>query len=268
MDCLRFAIEHGAQPEDFDLDDAVKGGHLACVELLTAHGLPRQPYLQYPSVSRQGPVPIGPGQLRCLQYLCDQGCAIHPGTLICAALRGDLDSLQFLHGRGVPLWEGAAEESGDEDEGPPASLLVYWRPSLKVKQRANWSASKIIALPPNAEAAEHMMNTLHYGWTLGAPLTPLMEDVFKGKRAATRAVLLCFHVAAQLARQERTEEERAVCGGMGRMPLDLIEKVLVFAHLEIKESLRRGLQRGCTVVVQKRASHWNRSPLQDVWVHA
>jgi hypothetical protein len=80
-----------------------------------------------------------------------------------------------------------------------------------------------------------------YGAYMGAPFTPVVHEVFRFKRIATRAVLLCFHVAGRLSRETQTGRKRAAWAGMGRMPPELIEKVLVDADLEIPESIGRGL---------------------------
>jgi hypothetical protein len=71
------------------------------VELLVARGLPRRPYVYHPSVPERG---VGPKQMRCLRYVVEKGCPIHPGTLSLAAVRGDTDCVRYLHERGVKLW--------------------------------------------------------------------------------------------------------------------------------------------------------------------
>jgi hypothetical protein len=71
-----------------------------------------------------------------------------------------------------------------------------------------------------------------------------MEEMFKSQRQSTRAVLLCFHVATRLSQVhhvEGSEGQRAAWTCMGRIPLGVIEKVLLLADLEIPESVRRGL---------------------------
>jgi hypothetical protein len=100
-----------------------------------------------------------------------------------------------------------------------------------------------------------MWTALRYGGLMGAPVSPAMEELFEAKRRSTCAVLLCFHVATGLSQGEGAVEQLAAWSGMRRMPMELIEKILVFAELEIPESLRRALPRkqcvGEEVVVQE-----------------
>jgi hypothetical protein len=68
-----------------------------------------------------------------------------------------------------------------------------------------------------------------------------MEAFFKAQRCSTRTVLLSFKVATRLSQGEGAVEQLAAWSAMGGMPMELIEKILVFAELEIPESLRRAL---------------------------
>jgi hypothetical protein len=87
-----------------------------------------------------------------------------------------------------------------------------------------------------------MLPALRYGWLMGAPLSPAMEGVFEGHRRSSRAVLLCFHVAARLSKGPGVVGKRAAWSVMRRMPIELIEKILLLAELEIAESLHRPLR--------------------------
>jgi hypothetical protein len=99
-----------------------------------------------------------------------------------------------------------------------------------------------------------MWEALRYGWEWGAPVTPLMEEVFEAKRRATRAVLSCFHVASGLSQGMRTPEHKAAWSAMGHIPLELIDNILLLAGFEIPESLRRGLPKGRSLLVQAKHS--------------
>ncbi len=253
-DCLAFAIKHGCRAADNALDGAIRRGHLQCVELLVAHGLPREPYLQ--SFCEYGAKPVGPGQLHCLGHLLDKGCAIHPGTLIVAVTRGDLDAVQLLHRGGVPLWEGAWEEKrevGITDD------MARWFGQLTPH---DFVRHNIITLPRSPAAAERMADALHYGWAMGAPVPAATEDAFRAKRAATRATLLCFHAAARLSRERGSRKQRAALAGMGRVPIELIEKIILLAKLEIPDLMYRSLPGKRSVMVQK----VHRGVHHGVWV--
>jgi hypothetical protein len=200
LDCLKFAFKHGCPLENFLLDAAIRGSRLRAVKMLVAQGLPNKPFLQAYAPTSGGKTGgnLCPDQLRCLQYLLDKGCPIHPATLISAARRGDLDTVRFLHSKGVPLWDAAQEtgatyvDADDYDDGlgyfahTPVEIQEYFRREYKV-----------IAVPQTPEDAAHMWAALRYGCAMGAPVTPVVEDVFAAKRAATRAALLCFHAAGR-----------------------------------------------------------------------
>jgi hypothetical protein len=123
LECLAFALEQGLEPDDASLYAALGIGHLEGVELLVAHGLPRNPIKltkardcsQCPS--RPGAACKGilkPKTIQCLQHLLDKGCVIDPVTLITAVRCGDVDLVRLLHARGVPLWMCAWEEEWPE----------------------------------------------------------------------------------------------------------------------------------------------------------
>ncbi len=273
LDCLRYAIEHGCPLNDNILTTAVDRGRLASVKLLVSGGLPKWPYmLEYNGPTQE---PLRPEQLQCMQYLLDNQRVIQPRTLVCAAMRGDLGAVRFLHDRGVQLWTAAWEaERGDGEHQSTVDRRVFQTLAF---------TTGTIAIPQMPQDAAHMWRALQYGWVMGAPLTPAMADVFKSKRAATRATLLCFHVAARMSQgtgslsqgtgslsqgtaslgqgtgsltqgtgslsDEEGTSRRAVWAGMGRVPIELLEKILVYAGFEIYESLRRSAPRGGLVHV-------------------
>jgi hypothetical protein len=211
VDCLRFAIKHGCLIDDAMLISAVRGGHLACVGLLVYYGLPRKPCVfdfvsvQALASSKGAANRAGSEQLRCLHYLLDHDCAIHPGTLILAALRGDLDTVQLLHSRGVPLWIGALEEDVNVCD-------VFGVVHREYGERAGRLVKNIISVPQAAEDVVPMWETVCYGWARGAPVTQVMEKMLEEKRPVTRAALLCFHVAAGLSVGEGASREQGAGG--------------------------------------------------------
>jgi hypothetical protein len=116
--------------------------------------------------------------------------------------------------------------------------------------------ANIITIPQMVKDADHLVEALRYGWAMGAPVNPAMQQVFEDQRAATRATLLTFRVAHRLSRDEGISwEERAGWAAMGRTPIELIEKIVVLADLEIPGTIGRSLQKTCTAMV------WDRPPL-------
>jgi hypothetical protein len=269
------------------------------------------------------PGQVRPDRLRCLEHLLEKGCPIHPVTLISAAERGDVDCVRLLHGAGVALWDGAYVEADIKDE------------RRRMEAKHHLLMKRIVAVPMLPEDAEGMRRVLRYGWAMGAPLTPGMEEVFRAHRAATRTTLLCFHVAERLGRgtrslsqetgsltqgigalgqgtgslTERTgsraqgtvsrtqgpgflfqesgplsqgtrsfgqgtacepqgtgslgqgiSKQTAVWSAMGRMPIELVEQILLHAELELPETLRRQLPTERSVV------SWEDIPRQVVWM--
>jgi hypothetical protein len=259
-DCLAFALQHGCPIDAHDLSTAVRKGHLACVKLLVAHGHFREPYLHKDTdcLMKQDPAkrrirrPLRREVMRCLEHILAKGCPIHTGTLVWAARQGDAECVRLLHRAGVPLWAHAWEETPQDDY--PESKSV----SCACTRCGLWplAAEKILAIPCTPENAEYMWGPLRYGWEMGAPVTTLMEEVFKAKRSATRAVLACFHVASGLSQGKGTPERKAAWSVMGRIPLELIDEILVRADLEIPESVRRGLPGGRSVRVQALTTSW------------
>jgi hypothetical protein len=243
VDCLAFTLEHGCTVDNYMLSGAIDGGHLPCVELLVSQGSLPTPFFhvsidyyapENPASARvQGPV--GPEQIRCLQYIIDKGCPIHPGTLILAARNGDLNYVRFLYGHGVSLWDHArSEEARQESTAVQSCSCILCCP-------VQCALRKTITIPCKPEDTSHMWTALLYGGLMGAPVSPAMEELFEAKRRSTCAVLLCFHVATGLSQGEGSLEQRAAWSAMGGVPMELIEMILIFASLEIPESLHRGL---------------------------
>ncbi len=235
-DCLLFALQNGCPRGDCALEAAVKKGHLRSVELLVAHGLPERPITFAAAKGEKATA----DQLRCLQHILDKGSSVDARTVTCAAQAGDVDLVRFLHTRGVRLWEEACEA-----ETKSSAFLLYF------------SSKTRVVVPTVLKNAALMWDALRYGWAMGAPVTPAMAEAFKAKRAATCATLLCFHVATRLSEgRGAAGEQGAAWGGMGRVPVELIEKLLLQADFEIPETLRRSLPRdSCGVLVDVRPPH-------------
>jgi hypothetical protein len=230
---------------DLDLMAALNGGHLDCVKLLIAAGLPKEP-LAFDFLVCPNEVPFGRDQRRCLQHIVAEGCPIDTSVLMWSARGGDLDSVRLLHSRRVPFWAGAYQEGayGMETAHP---LLPYTR---RTTQEA-LHEQRVIAVPEKPADAEHMLSALRYAWAMGAPLPLAVEELFTAKRAATRATLLCFGVATRRS-QERggSPRQRAAWAVMGRMPMELVEKIAVHAEFETPDTLGRSRAPDCTVGVQ------------------
>jgi hypothetical protein len=206
--CLAFALEHNCPVEDSVLDAAVTNGHLECVELLVARGLPHRPYLPAPTNDRvtfSGGT-LGDRQLQCLEHLFVKGCPVHPGILISAAMRGDFDAVRYLHSRGVPLWHHAWENTADKI-GFPKGLC--WKSSPG--PRGYCFRNRILVIPPVPNISPDMWEVLRYGFARRAPLTPVLEEAL-ANRASTCALLLSFHAAARLSQREGTREPRPASG--------------------------------------------------------
>jgi hypothetical protein len=76
----------------------------------------------------------------------------------------------------------------------------------------------------------------------GAPVPSVVKDALKAQRSATRAVLLSFRVAARLSAGEGARGQKAAWAVMGCVPIELIEKILVLAQVEVTESVRQPLE--------------------------
>jgi hypothetical protein len=227
---------------DCILSGAINRGHLACAEVIVGQRPSERPYFHtYLACLEEDAAgaPIipraGPSQLRCFRHIIDKEHPIHAGCLILAARNGDVDLVRFLHSRGAPLWDHARDDAAEEpnSSGQACSCIscrLYHLPS-----------KGIIALPCMPEDANRMWQSLRYGGFMGAPLSPAMEEMFRAQRRSTRGVLLSFHVATRLSQGWGVAVRRAAWSAMGRMPMELIEKILILAELEIPESLRRGL---------------------------
>jgi hypothetical protein len=79
--CLCYLLEHGCPLEDNVLMCAVAKGHFDCVELLVTWELPQKPMTFHNSRLLLESLPIGPDQLRCIQYVSDHDCPIHTDVL-------------------------------------------------------------------------------------------------------------------------------------------------------------------------------------------
>jgi hypothetical protein len=178
---------------------------------------------------------MAPNQLRCLQHLFDKGCPIHPGTMISAARFGDVDFMRFLHSRNVPLWDDTqmdwTKDMWYNLVPPPCICTLYGH-----------ADEGILTVPDPPEDAKYMWTALMYGVVHGAPVPSVVKDVLRAQRSATRAVLLSFCVAARLSAGEGAQGQKAAWAVMGRVPIELIEKILVLADLEVTESVRRPLE--------------------------
>jgi hypothetical protein len=221
------------------------GGNFECVKLLVARGVPQEPLaIAITCGFDVDEEHAGPDQLRCLQYILDTGGSIHTTMLMWVATSGNLDFVRLLHSRGVALWAGAYEEVAYEDgQHVPGEFLV---PQENVMRE-----QEVIAIPALREHARHMESVLQYGWAMGSPVTPAMEEVLKAKRAATRATLLCFGVASRRSREKGTSpRQRAACALMAPVPVELVEKMVILAEFEIPETLHRALPRERSVKVE------------------
>ncbi len=93
-----------------------------------------------------------------------------------------------------------------------------------------------------------MWKALRYGSCKGAPVTPLVEEMFAAER---RALLLSFHVAPRLSEGDgQPKGKKATWAVMGRVPPELIHRVLVHADLDIAEAFQQSLFRQPSVLVQ------------------
>jgi hypothetical protein len=78
-----------------------------------------------------------------------------------------------------------------------------------------------------------------------------MDAVFKAKRAATRATLLCFHVATRLRIDGETPVgQRMACSVMRRLPMHiLMGEILIHADFEFEWTLYRCLPKSYSASV-------------------
>jgi hypothetical protein len=232
------------------------------VMLLVAHGLPYKPYRYKPRRGSTGPA--GPGIMACLQHLLDKQVPMNPRGLISAVKCGDVNITRFLHMKaGLPLWKRACEIDSEQrfirSAGvvkklercvePNTIVIPGRREERSTKEETGLGSTSVqpkektkrggTPVPPKDCA--QILNALRYTWYNGVPVTPTVEAMFAAARAATRAVLLCFHVAPRLCRRNASPRDRAVWGAMAGVPRELIEILLVHADLEIPESLGKAL---------------------------
>jgi hypothetical protein len=180
---------------------------------------------------------LGPMQRSCFDYLFDQNWPIHPHNMIKAAQRGDLDFVRLLQERRVPLWSGACEEKPREPRDVMMHDCSYSYSAAAQYCRVN----NIILIPANQQAGGGLWTVLRWGHACGAPVSPRVEDAFKAGRLATRAVMLSFHAAGRLSRGDDAGDHKAAWASMHAIPIELIEKILLHADLEIPESIRKPL---------------------------
>ncbi len=165
------------------------------------------------------------------------------------AASGDLDLVRLLHSRGVGLWAGAYKKKPLCASAPPwLSLGIH--DSVK-KEKEALREQDFIAIPQIPKDVVTMSRVLQYGWAMGAPLTPAIEEVFRAKRAATRSTILCFKAAARLSREVGiSPRQRAALAVMGRMPIEMVETILMHADFETEHTLRRSRASDCSVEVK------------------
>jgi hypothetical protein len=73
-------------------------------------------------------------------------------------------------------------------------------------------------------------------------VTPAAVETFGAQRSATRAVLLGIHAGTRLSKGgPGTADDRASMGWVGRVPIELAEKILLLADVEISELLHNSL---------------------------
>ncbi len=224
LDCLAFALSHGYWLGDDVLERAAGSGQVACVDLLIEHGLPRKrPYMYFNKHTL-------PHEIKCLELMFNKGVPIDPASLIAAAAYGDVDFVRWLHKRGVPLWQHI------ETCAPPLNVMLndedrWW-------EEIAHALGKPRTLPaPAGLEVEDMWGALRYGSVYGAPVTPFAKEIFEEKRRRSRAVLLCFNAATRLSRACTSPKERHVWASMAALPKDLIKDILIFAELEIAETV-------------------------------
>jgi hypothetical protein len=92
--------------------------------------------------------------------------------------------------------------------------------------------------------AELVWKALRYGSLHGAPVTPKLEGLFREKRGRLRTVLHCFKAAGRLSDASDIDtpgchEQRRIWAGMAALPPALVEEILIFADLEIPETVMR-----------------------------
>jgi hypothetical protein len=241
LDCLNYLLERGCELDDDTVKTTVMSGQLESLKVMVARGYPLKPFDMELVVGEGGR--FTPDQLRCIEHLLDNGRPVKTNTLIMAARSGDLDTVRLFHTRGVPLWDGACveepEAEGEAEDGGRRDPMAWM---VKLVRKQDLREKKIIAVRQPPEDPEVMWQALRYGWAMGAPVPPALEAAFTAKRAATRATLLCFRVAAKLSDAEETASEQgATWAAMGRVPPELIEKIVVHADFEIPDTLRRSL---------------------------
>jgi hypothetical protein len=233
--CLANLLEHGCPVDDIVFETAIRLGQWESFLVLLDHGLPRRVPYFYKQMYHGNR--IGTVQLRCFKHLLDRGCRIDPETLIWAASNGVVDFVRLLHSRGVPLWDRAWEIP--DRSNISEDLSFDW---LK-----HCLQERILPIPESRVYCTRIWKALRYGSCKGAPVTPLVEEMFAAER---KALLLSFHVAPRLSEGEgQPKGNKVTWAVMGRVPPELVH-ALVHADLDIAEAFQQSLFRQPSVLVQ------------------
>ncbi len=109
-----------------------------------------------------------------------------------------------------------------------------------------------LPVPRAAYYVEPIWKALRYGWALGAPVTPAAQRMFAQKTRHSRAVLCCFYTAGRLSEAAACPKQKGVWAAMAAVPSALVENIIVFADLDIPESMiRRAPQQQSPPAVQQ-----------------
>jgi hypothetical protein len=133
-----------------------------------------------------------------------------------AASRGDVDLVRFLNKRGFRLW-GQAEA---------------WKCSPAPLNFTVEEAGKLVRYPLELVP---VWKAFRYGAVHGAPVTPELRQLFWMKRQRTRMVLCCFKAAARLSQGPGSTQQLDDWAAMAALPSEVVQKILILAHLEIPE---------------------------------
>jgi hypothetical protein len=134
----------------------------------------------------------------------------------------------YIWVQGFPLWT-RAEEPGWSSRDDAVSLWEAANPDAHL-------VKGVFPLRGYHLGLRGCWATMRFCADLGAPLSAQARALLKMVRDRTRAVLRCFHAATRLA--EGNEESGPALAAMGAVPLPLVHQILLFAGLEITESIR------------------------------
>ncbi len=104
----------------------------------------------------------------------------------------------------TPLWD-SAYDGGTANDGAEFYLCA----DASDARLLSVDLLLKITIPEIPDSADAVWAALRYGWVMGAPVTPVMEAAFSAQRTATRATLLCFHVASRRRQVGRADEQGA-----------------------------------------------------------